>query len=113
MKKINNKLKNKTQEKLSKFMKDRPTLVWYVKNPENLNPESIVEHTLNYGDWDDVLELIKILGINEMAAIFREATNRKRINYHPKTKNYFQLYFNKYASGNFNQRTKKAITANI
>lgn len=78
-------------------MKKRPTLVWYVKNPENLNPESIVEHTLNYGDWDDVQELIKILGMKETARIFREQTNRRRVNYYPQTKHYFQLYFEKYA----------------
>ena len=51
-----------TKNELGKFMKARKHLVWYVKNPENLNVESIVEHTLNYGVWDDVQKLIKISG---------------------------------------------------
>lgn len=96
------------KNELKKFMKDRPHLIWYVKNRENLSVESIVEHTLNYGDWGDVQELISILGINEIAKIFREQTNRPRINYHPKTRHYFNLYFKKYASGDLNQRTRKA-----
>jgi hypothetical protein len=97
----------KTNE-LKKFMKDRPHLIWYVKNRENLSVESIVEHTLNYGDWDDVQKLISILGINEIARIFKEQTSRPRINYHPKTKHYFNLYFKKYAYRDFNQRAGEA-----
>ena len=60
----------KTKNQLKKFMRERKFLVWYVKNPENLNVESIVEHTLNYGDWDDVQKLIKILGIKKIAEVF-------------------------------------------
>jgi hypothetical protein len=93
------KTKNKNYKKreLKEFMKARPHLIWYVKNRENLSVESIVEHTLNYGDWDDVQKLISILGINETAKIFREQTNRPRINYRSEVTNYFKLYFNKYA----------------
>ncbi|MBI5305969.1 hypothetical protein HZB04_00020 [Candidatus Wolfebacteria bacterium] len=78
-------------------MKSRKFLVWYVKNPENLSPESIVEHTLNYGDWDDVQTLFKILGIKKTAKIFRKQISGWRTNYLPEIKNYFNLYFNQYA----------------
>lgn len=78
-------------------MKRRPYLVWYVKNPEELSAESIVEHTLNYGDWDDVQKLIAILGIKKMARIFKMTAFRKRTNYHNITKHYFNLYFNNHA----------------
>lgn len=87
----------KVKNKLKKFMKARKHLVWYVKNPENLNLESIVEHTLNYGDWDDVQKLIKIIGIKKMAEVFRKQTIGPRLNYRPEVINYFKLYFNKYA----------------
>jgi len=46
---------------------------------------------------NDVRELIALLGIQEVAKIFRENTNRARINYRPEVVNYFQLYFQKYA----------------
>lgn len=82
---------------LKKFMKARKYLVWYVKNPEDLPLESIVEHTLNYGNWDDVQTLIKIAGIKKVAEIFRKQTVGPRLNYYPQIVNYFKLYFNEYA----------------
>lgn len=86
----------KVKNELKKFMKTRKYLVWYAKNPESLPVESIVEHTLNYGDWDDVQKLIKIIGIKKMAEIFRNQTSGLRTNYRPEVSNYFRLYFNKY-----------------
>lgn len=85
------------ENELKKFMKDRKYLIWYVKNPEDLNVESVVEHTLNYGDWEDVQTLIKILGVKRTAKVFRKQTVGKRINYRPEVVHYFKLYFNKYA----------------
>ena len=86
-----------TKIKLENFMKVRKHLVWYVKNPEKLPLESIVEHTLNYGDWDDVQTLINIVGIKEVAGIFRKQTVGPRLNYDSQIIHYFNLYFNKYA----------------
>ncbi|MCK5510861.1 hypothetical protein KAI65_04975 [Candidatus Parcubacteria bacterium] len=81
------------------FIKKRKHLIWYVKNYDRLDAESIVEATLNYGDWDDVQTLIKIIGIKKMAKIFRKQINLRwgRCNYSPEVKNYFTLYFKKYA----------------
>lgn len=81
------------------FIKKRPHLIWYVKNYDKLNDESIVEHTLNYGDWDDFEKLVKILGIKKIARIFRRNSKPMKFgrqNYRARTKNYFSLYFNKY-----------------
>lgn len=86
---------------ISNFIKKRPHLVWYTKNYAGLSEEAIVEAVLNYGDFDDVKKMIKILGIKRVAAIFRKKSRQRRCNYDPKVKNYFQLYFNKYARRNF------------
>lgn len=86
---------------LGNFIKKRRYLVWYVKNPENLPEESVVEAVLNYGNWDDVQTLIKILGMEKTAKIFREKSKPSKIgrqNYDNKIKYYFELYFKKYAS---------------
>ena len=83
--------------KINEFIKKRPYLVWYTKNYDGLSKETIVEATLNYGDWDDFKELVKILGIRKMAEIFRKQTSGFRTNYRPEVSNYFRLYFNKYA----------------
>lgn len=84
---------------LEKFVKDRKFLFWSV-DPEKLhliNPEAVVETILNYGDWDDVQLLIKILGIKRVAKIFRKQISNWRTNYDEKIIYYFKRYFNKYA----------------
>ena len=82
------------------FIKKRKYLIWWVADYDKLGPESIVEATLNYGDWDDVQTLIRIMGIKEVAKIFREKSQPSKIgrqNYHTDIKHYFNLYFNRYA----------------
>ena len=83
---------------LESFIRKRPYLIWYTKNYAGLSAESIVEATLNYGDWDDVQKLIKILGIKRTARIFEKDTHRARVNYHPKTVHFFHLYFNRHVA---------------
>lgn len=85
---------------LQDFIKKRKYLVWYAGDYERLDADAIVEATLNYGDWDDVQELIGILGIGAMADIFRRQSQPSKIgrqNYFPEVKHYFTLYFNRYA----------------
>ncbi len=85
---------------IHQFIKKRPYLIWYVKNLDNLDEMSIVEHVLNYGDWDDVQDLIKTLSMKKTAEIFRHKSKPDKFgrqNYRPEIKHYFNLYFNKYA----------------
>ena len=82
---------------ISNFIKKRPYLVWGTRNYDNLSEEAIVENVLNYGDIDDVKEMFSILGIKKSAIIFKKQISQKRNNYRPKIKNYFNLYFKKYA----------------
>lgn len=72
--------------KLESFIKKWRHLVWYVKDPEKLSEEAVVEAVLNYGDMGDVRKLFSILGIRRVAKIFREqiSQRRRRINYNPK-----------------------------
>ena len=78
------------------FIVARKHLVWYAKDHRALNEEAIVEATLNYGNWDDVQELIRVLGIKRVAEIFRANAFRQRTNYRRQVRHYFNLYFNKY-----------------
>ena len=85
---------------LAGFIKKNKHLIWWVKDYKKLKAESIVEATLNYGDWEDVQTLIKILGIKKVAKIFRAKSPKSsmgRTNYFPEVINYFKHYFNKYA----------------
>jgi len=90
---------------IQEFIQKRPHLIWYVgkENLKGLNEESVVEHVLNYGNWDDVQEMIHILGIEKTAKIFREKSSGDKFgrqNYRPEIKHYFKLYFNKHTTQN-------------
>ena len=76
------------------IIKKKPYLAWYVKNPEKLSDESVLEHVLTYGNWEDVQSFIKIKGIKETKNIFEVTLNKKRTNYPDNIKHYFTLYFN-------------------
>jgi hypothetical protein len=78
------------------FVKERKYLFWYIKITDNLSKESIVEHVLNYGNFKDFNKMLEIMGIDNVAEIFRRKSQEKRCNYRPEIKNYFTLYFNKY-----------------
>lgn len=82
---------------IKNFIKKRSYLMWSVEDFDNVSEEAIVEAVLNYGDFDDVQEMIDILKIRNVAKIFEKQIKRKRNNYSPKIKNYFKLYFKKYA----------------
>lgn len=75
------------------LIKNKPYFAWYIKNPEELSEESILEHILNYGDWDDVQDFIKIKGFKETAKLFHKTLTKKRSNYSPSIRHYFSLYF--------------------
>lgn len=82
------------------FIKKRKHLVWYVKDHTALGEAAIVEATLNYGDWNDVQTMIKILGIKKVAKIFTAKAKPSRLgrtNYRPEIAQYFTRYFKTYA----------------
>jgi hypothetical protein len=82
---------------IESFVKEKPYLFWYIKDTDGLSRESIVEHVLNYGDFDDFKKILEIMGMEKVAEIFRKQSKNARCNYRPEVKNYFTLYFNKYA----------------
>lgn len=82
---------------LGNFVRQRKYLFWSTNNYDGLSRGAVIEAILNYGDMNDVRELISLLGIQEVAKIFHGQTNRMRINYDQKIVNYFTLFFKKYA----------------
>lgn len=79
------------------FIKKKPYLIWYSKNYQDLSKESIFEAVINYGDWEDFIELQNIFGIKTIFDLFKKAKDKKRVNLRPETINYFSKYFAKYA----------------
>lgn len=78
------------------IIKNKPYLAWYVKDPDKLSEESVLEHVLNYGNWDDVQLFIKVKGANETAKLFNKSLKNKRTNYNPAVKSYFSRYFSQH-----------------
>lgn len=79
---------------VNNIIKSKPYLAWYVKDSDKLSEESVLEHVLNYGNWEDVQQFIKIKGKNETAQLFNKSLENKRTNYSPAIKSYFYRYFN-------------------
>ena len=79
------------------YIKKKPYLLWYIKDYDQLSDSAVLEAVLNYGTWEDVQVVIKILGIKKASEIFQEKAKIKRSNFRPEIKNYFNLYFKKYA----------------
>ena len=86
-------------EILKDFIRENGSLFWYTPEDkgENVTDELLVETMLNYGDLDQIRHLFKLMGMRNAAHIFRNMTERKKLNYFPEIWNYFNLYFNKYA----------------
>lgn len=82
---------------LSEFFKNKPYLAWYVADKNKLSDESVLEHTLNYGNWEDYMKIEKTLGIKKTNILFAKLSSKKRVNLRPQTVNYFSNYFAKYA----------------
>lgn len=82
---------------LDKFIKSRKHLFWYSRDLSDISEDFVVEQVLNYGNFEDIKLLFKIIGIKKTANIFNKQVKKKRCNYYPEVKNYFKLYFKKYA----------------
>lgn len=77
---------------------NKPYLAWYVKEPKLLSEGSVLEHVINYGNWDDVQQFIAIKGMHGTADLFRKSLTSERANYSPEIKTYFTRYFNHHSA---------------
>ena len=84
----------------AEFIEKNKHLFWYIKKEAipNISNEILVEFIFNYGTWDDVKELIKIIGFQELKVVYEATTDRKIGNYMPEIYNYLELIVKKYAS---------------
>lgn len=84
----------------AEFIEKNKHLFWYVKKEAipNISNEVLVEFVFNYGTWQDVKDLVKILGFDELKRIYEGITDRKIGNYFPETLNYLGLIVEKHAS---------------
>lgn len=77
-------------------------LFWHIKDSvkEDLPLQVVIEFFFNYADEEDVKSLIKIVGKEKIGKVFFEQislSERVANNYNNISKNFFSLYFAKYA----------------
>jgi hypothetical protein len=88
---------------LKALIRKNAYLFWYSKDSEkeNLPLPVVLEFFINYAKLEDIKELFDIVGIKNAAKVFFEQiakSERAANNYMPLFRNYFTMYFNKYAS---------------
>ena len=89
-------------EALKNFIRENGNLFWYTPEDkgEKVTDELLVETMLNYGSLEQIQTLFDLMNIKVVAKIFRNMTERKKMNYFPQVWNFFNLYFNKNAPRN-------------
>jgi hypothetical protein len=77
--------------------------------PENerasLSDDAIVEAVLSNGTEKMVKQLLDVFGIEKVAETFDRQISGRRINYRPRTVNYFRKYFERHAQRYSNSKT--------
>ncbi|MDP2338417.1 MAG: hypothetical protein Q8N05_18595 [Bacteroidota bacterium] len=84
------------------FINQHSNLFWYTPEDkkEAISHEFLVETILNYGELEDVRELIHIIGINRLAEIFQSLNGRKKLNYYPEIYHFLSILIKKYEHSN-------------
>jgi len=89
-------------QELKAFIKKHSSLFWYTpeEKKEEISLELLLETILNYGDQESVKRLFELIGIDKAAEIFNMQISNERDNFFAPVKNFFKLYFKRYAQGN-------------
>jgi len=87
---------------LKALIRKNAQLFWYSKDSEKeqLPLPVVIEFFLNFANAEDVKALFKIIGEKKAATVFFEQINkseRAANNYNVLSRNFFTLYFNRYA----------------
>jgi hypothetical protein len=84
----------------AEFIDKNKHLFWYIKKEAipNISNDILVEFIFNYGIWQDVKDLIKIIVFQELKKVYENITDRKVGNYIPEMLDLMKRITLKYAS---------------
>lgn len=82
------------------FIEKNRHLFWYIKQDKipEISNAVLVEFIFNYGTWEDVKELVEVLGYKELRRVYESLDERQKGNYIPEFLNLFYLISHKNAS---------------
>lgn len=84
--------------RLQNIVRQHPALMWDTKAYDTLDAEAIAEALYNYGSWEDVTEYHRVVGLKTAKRIFCRLRDKPRSNLFPKTRNFFEKYYDRHAS---------------
>ncbi|VAW30680.1 hypothetical protein MNBD_BACTEROID07-1215 [hydrothermal vent metagenome] len=95
-------MKTTHNQEIKEFIKEHSQLFWYTpeEKKEQISLDLLFETILNYGNLNDSLQLIKMIGTEKSLRILQRAEGRKKMNYYPEIYNFFTLYLSRNAQRN-------------
>lgn len=83
---------------LTTWLEDREALWWWVADVTKLDDRSILEGVMNYGQWEDFLELKRRWGLTKIKNLYQEMTQARRCNLRPPARVLYNKYLARHAS---------------
>lgn len=84
----------------SEFITQNQHLFWYIRKDklQDISNEVLVEFVFNHGTWQNVKDLVQIIGYQELKRVYENTNGRKIGNYYPEMYDLLKRIVLKYAS---------------
>lgn len=79
------------------WLQKRKSLWWWVPDVTKLDDKSILEGVMNYGRWQDFLDLKKSWGLKKINELYQGMIEPPRCNLRPQTRILYGKYLVKHA----------------
>lgn len=80
------------------WLKKRRSLWWSTNQLDKLSDEAILEGVMNWGEWQDFLDLKQNWGLTKIKQLFTTMVNQRRVNLRPPVQTLFYDYLTAHAS---------------
>jgi len=103
------KLNQKTR---AKWLKERHGLWWSTSQLDKLSDEVILEAVMNYGQWEDFLDLKQWWGLKKIKQLFEQMMSKRRVNLRQPVQVLFHDYLAAHVHWSFDQKPAGFIAFN-
>jgi hypothetical protein len=81
---------------LQEFAQKHRMYWWWVSDINHLSESALIEGTLNFGDFEDKKEIIRLIGPAKVKKEFHRMVYAPRSNIRPEVADYWRDYLNNY-----------------
>lgn len=82
------------KQTLQKFAQEHKQYWWWVPDVTKLSERSVIEGTLNFGQFEDKKQIIQLIGPAKVKKEFHEMVTMPRSNIRPEVASYWTDYLN-------------------